>query len=148
MVKSKRQKVVSILQKLFAKADKAGFAGPCTRCEMVCMDQKTGLKVGPEPLLTLASFRRIKGRILFGILLTHQPPAQPQPQHMRALRQGSGYTESHDPAQVCQHLYSPPSKAGSQASSSHPPVMQAAKRSLEDHPFPVLRVGMPVLPST
>ncbi|KAK9867044.1 hypothetical protein WJX84_002335 [Apatococcus fuscideae] len=48
-------------------------AGPCTRCEMVCMDQRTGLKLGPEPLLTLASFRRIHGRIMFGILLSHQP---------------------------------------------------------------------------
>ncbi len=52
-------------------------AGPCTRCEMICMDQRTGLKMGPEPLLTLASFRRRHGRIFFGILLTHQPtPAQ------------------------------------------------------------------------
>ncbi|KAL0025505.1 hypothetical protein WJX77_007273 [Trebouxia sp. C0004] len=44
-------------------------AGPCARCEMICMDQTTAVRAGPEPLLTLATYRRQKGRILLGILL-------------------------------------------------------------------------------
>ena len=44
-------------------------AGPCTRCEMVCTDQQTGRASGSEPLLTLAAFRRRRGRIVFGLLL-------------------------------------------------------------------------------
>lgn len=44
-------------------------AGPCARCEMVCMDQSTGVRAGPEPLLTLASYRRQRGRVFLGILL-------------------------------------------------------------------------------
>ena len=44
-------------------------AGPCTRCEMVCTDQQTGRVSGSEPLLTLAAFRRRRGRIMFGLLL-------------------------------------------------------------------------------
>ena len=44
-------------------------AGPCARCEMICMDQATGVRAGPEPLLTLASYRRQKGKIFLGILL-------------------------------------------------------------------------------
>ena len=35
------------------------------------MDPRRGLRHGPEPLLTLASFRRVKGRINFGVLLQH-----------------------------------------------------------------------------
>ena len=45
------------------------LAGPCARCEVVCTDPALGRRTGPEPLLTLASFRRHRGRILFGILL-------------------------------------------------------------------------------
>ena len=44
-------------------------AGPCARCEMICMDQTTAVRAGPEPLLTLASYRRRQGRVLLGILL-------------------------------------------------------------------------------
>lgn len=36
---------------------------------MVCTDPALGRRTGPEPLLTLASFRRRRGRILFGLLL-------------------------------------------------------------------------------
>lgn len=44
-------------------------AGPCTRCEVVCANPADGIRRGPEPLLTLASYRRARGRINFGILL-------------------------------------------------------------------------------
>ena len=128
----------------------AGFAGPCTRCEMVCMDQTTGLKVGPEPLLTLASFRLIKGRILFGILLTHHPSPQPQQWHMKALQQGPGDNERPDPAQMRQQLNSALTKGDEvnrQASDSCPSTQPTAQRSLEAYLFPVLRVGMPLLSS-
>jgi hypothetical protein len=36
---------------------------------MVCTDQQTGRVSGSEPLLTLAAFRRWRGRIMFGLLL-------------------------------------------------------------------------------
>ena len=52
-------------------------AGPCGRCEMVCTDQDVGKRGGPEPLLTLAAYRRIRGRIHFGILLSQSPAAGP-----------------------------------------------------------------------
>ena len=45
------------------------LVGPCARCEVVCTDPALGRRTGPEPLLTLASFRRRRGRILFGLLL-------------------------------------------------------------------------------
>ncbi|KAL0035704.1 hypothetical protein WJX79_009780 [Trebouxia sp. C0005] len=48
--------------------------GPCARCEMICMDQTTAVRAGPEPLLTLATYRRQKGRILLGILLGQRLP--------------------------------------------------------------------------
>ena len=50
-------------------------AGQCARCEMVCTDQEAGKRGGPEPLLTLAAYRRTRGRIHFGILLDHAPAA-------------------------------------------------------------------------
>lgn len=44
--------------------------GPCTRCEMVCIDAAT-LTRTREPLKTLASYRRKQGRILFGSLFAN-----------------------------------------------------------------------------
>ena len=44
---------------------------------MICMDQTTAVRAGPEPLLTLATYRRHKGRILLGILLGHNPTVAP-----------------------------------------------------------------------
>lgn len=40
---------------------------------MVCTDQEAGKRGGPEPLLTLAAYRRKRGRIHFGVLLDHAP---------------------------------------------------------------------------
>ncbi|XP_055523536.1 molybdenum cofactor sulfurase 3-like [Wyeomyia smithii] len=50
--------------------DRLEFAvdGPCSRCQMVCIDQRTGLKT-VEPLRTIA--REFKGKICFGIYLSH-----------------------------------------------------------------------------
>lgn len=46
--------------------------GPCARCEMVCIDAAT-LCRSREPLRTLASYRRAKGKIFFGSLFAHDP---------------------------------------------------------------------------
>ncbi|KAG0579095.1 hypothetical protein KC19_4G072700 [Ceratodon purpureus] len=43
--------------------------GGCNRCQMVNVDQSTGLRESNQPLATLASYRRQKGQITFGILL-------------------------------------------------------------------------------
>jgi len=45
--------------------------GPCPRCEIVCIDPTTGMRQGPEPLLTLAKERKGAGkkRFCFGVLL-------------------------------------------------------------------------------
>lgn len=42
--------------------------GPCTRCQMICIDQQSGLKT-TEPLRTIG--RIFKGKIRFGIYLKH-----------------------------------------------------------------------------
>lgn len=42
------------------------IAGPCTRCQMICIDQRTGDKT-TEPLRTIA--REFQGKINFGIYL-------------------------------------------------------------------------------
>ncbi|KAG4213196.1 hypothetical protein ERO13_A01G039700v2 [Gossypium hirsutum] len=48
--------------------------GGCNRCQMINFYQQTGqVKKTNEPLATLASYRRIKGKILFGILLRYDP---------------------------------------------------------------------------
>ena len=38
---------------------------PCSRCVMITVDQSTGLK-GTEPLKTLATYRKVGNKILFG----------------------------------------------------------------------------------
>ena len=43
--------------------------GGCAKCDVVGIDQTTGARVGPEPLLTLSTFRRIEGQLIFGLLL-------------------------------------------------------------------------------
>ncbi|CAK9203239.1 unnamed protein product [Sphagnum troendelagicum] len=45
--------------------------GGCNRCQMVNIDQATGFHHSQsQPLATLASYRRVEGKITFGILLT------------------------------------------------------------------------------
>lgn len=51
---------------------RADAAGQCVRCEMVCMDQTTARRDSAEPLRTLASYRRQRGRVYLGLLLVHQ----------------------------------------------------------------------------
>uniref|UniRef100_A0A061S703 Molybdenum cofactor sulfurtransferase n=1 Tax=Tetraselmis sp. GSL018 TaxID=582737 RepID=A0A061S703_9CHLO len=45
-------------------------AGPCQRCQMLCIDPSSGLRQGNEPLATLATYRRREGKIVFGRLMT------------------------------------------------------------------------------
>ncbi|KAK9822750.1 hypothetical protein WJX74_003955 [Apatococcus lobatus] len=123
-------------------------AGPCTRCEMVCMDQRTGCKVGPEPLLTLASFRRINGRILFGILLTHQPSALPQQRRTEPLALESQSNQGCNADRMLQQASNSLSEGGvvpSKAIKNGLPTKQNQQDGSEHALFPVLRVGMPLL---
>ncbi|KAF2671459.1 PLP-dependent transferase [Microthyrium microscopicum] len=48
------------------------FLGPCRRCQMVCIDQDTGLR-NQEPFTTLAKTRRFDGKIFFGQHCSHVP---------------------------------------------------------------------------
>lgn len=42
------------------------FLGPCRRCQMVCVDQRSGER-GEEPFVTLAKTRRFGGKVFFGV---------------------------------------------------------------------------------
>ncbi|XP_010459195.1 PREDICTED: molybdenum cofactor sulfurase isoform X3 [Camelina sativa] len=47
--------------------------GGCNRCQMINISNEAGLvKKSNEPLTTLASYRRVKGKILFGTLLRYE----------------------------------------------------------------------------
>ncbi|GLT54981.1 hypothetical protein SLA2020_281390 [Shorea laevis] len=47
--------------------------GGCNRCQMINLVHKAGqVQKSNEPLATLASYRRLKGKILFGILLRYE----------------------------------------------------------------------------
>ncbi len=39
---------------------------PCARCAMTTVEQTTGERTGPEPLQTLAGYRREGGKVMFG----------------------------------------------------------------------------------
>jgi uncharacterized protein YcbX len=43
-----------------------GYAKPAIRCAVTMVDQHDGTKVGPEPLRTLATYRRAVGGVAFG----------------------------------------------------------------------------------
>eukprot|EP00761_Pharyngomonas_kirbyi_P001752 gb/GECH01001756.1/.p1 GENE.gb/GECH01001756.1/~~gb/GECH01001756.1/.p1 ORF type:complete len:788 (+),score=135.98 gb/GECH01001756.1/:1-2364(+) len=64
-------------------------AGPCNRCQMICIDQKTLTVSHREPLKTLSTFRRENGKILFGILLSlergfiNQDQSEGEPMYIR-----------------------------------------------------------------
>lgn len=45
---------------------------PCARCSVTTVDQATGVP-GVEPLRTLATFRRVGGKVVFGQNLVHDP---------------------------------------------------------------------------
>ncbi len=42
---------------------------PCARCRVTTTDQRTGERIGDEPLRTLAMFRNIDGKVMFGVNL-------------------------------------------------------------------------------
>lgn len=44
---------------------------PCARCAVITVDQATGVR-GKEPLATLASFRTVDGKVLFGVNAIHR----------------------------------------------------------------------------
>ncbi|CAE5957663.1 unnamed protein product [Arabidopsis arenosa] len=47
--------------------------GGCNRCQMINISNESGqVKKSNEPLTTLASYRRVKGKILFGTLLRYE----------------------------------------------------------------------------
>lgn len=48
--------------------------GGCNRCQMVNQEYQEGIvRKSKEPLATLASYRRVKGKITFGVLLRYEP---------------------------------------------------------------------------
>lgn len=58
-----------------AHIGKARFTslGGCNRCQMINIDQESGeAQKSKEPLATLASYRRVQGKILFGVLLRYE----------------------------------------------------------------------------
>jgi len=68
--------------------------GPCRRCQMVCVDQRTAEKT-QEPFSTLAKTRRRDGRVYFGVHTCHVPVASGRPaasimagEHVKAYLHG------------------------------------------------------------
>ncbi|GAB5361475.1 hypothetical protein AAMO2058_000716300 [Amorphochlora amoebiformis] len=59
--------------KSYAEAVEMNVIGPCVRCKMVDIDQKTGVRDSPL-LRTLAGFRRKNNQIVFGVLLEYKSP--------------------------------------------------------------------------
>jgi molybdenum cofactor sulfurtransferase len=53
------------------------LSGPCRRCTMVCINQKTG-QTSHEPYATLAKKRRVGGRVIFGQHGFHLPRSNDQ----------------------------------------------------------------------
>lgn len=47
---------------------------PCARCVITTIDQESGIAMGPEPLRTLATFRRIGNAVLFGQNMVAENP--------------------------------------------------------------------------
>ncbi|WP_328447250.1 MOSC domain-containing protein [Amycolatopsis sp. NBC_00438] len=56
---------------------KFGYARQCVRCTVPMVDQETGAKAGPEPIRTLASYRRHPdGGVVFGMKAAVLRPGQ------------------------------------------------------------------------
>lgn len=47
---------------------------PCARCVLTTVDQATGVKDGKEPLKTMAGYRNVDGKVLFGQNLIAENP--------------------------------------------------------------------------
>ena len=50
-----------------------GVGGPCARCVLTTIDQRTAQQ-GVEPLRTLAAYRRQGGKVMFAVNATHAAP--------------------------------------------------------------------------
>lgn len=50
---------------------RVGVGSLCPRCVLTTVDQQRGERDGPEPLRTLATYRRIDGQAMFGVNATH-----------------------------------------------------------------------------
>jgi uncharacterized protein YcbX len=48
---------------------RCGVLGTCPRCEMLQVDQRSGVRGRADVLLALAQYRRFNGRMHFGVLL-------------------------------------------------------------------------------
>ncbi|ORX80749.1 PLP-dependent transferase [Basidiobolus meristosporus CBS 931.73] len=57
--------------------------GSCKRCNMLCVNPETGRKT-KEPYVTLAKYRRVEGKIIFGRHMYHCPELSPLPHAVRA----------------------------------------------------------------
>ncbi len=51
---------------LAVRTAELGYAKPAIRCAVAMVDQRTGTRAGPEPLRTLATYRRAGGGVAFG----------------------------------------------------------------------------------
>ena len=51
---------------------------PCTRCVIVTIDQSDGSNRGPEPMTTLATYRKFDGHVCFGQYFRTQKPGRLQ----------------------------------------------------------------------
>ncbi len=49
---------------------------PCSRCVVTTVDPDTGIPQGPEPLRTLATFRRRDNKVYFGQNVVHRGPGR------------------------------------------------------------------------
>ncbi|PWY98319.1 PLP-dependent transferase [Testicularia cyperi] len=74
-----------------------GVLGQCRRCQMVCIDQSTGL-VRPETFQTLAKHRRnSRARIIFGSHLAWRPALDGESISSQALQDEAGPSASRSP---------------------------------------------------
>ncbi|MDT7723982.1 MAG: uncharacterized protein QOI21_558 [Actinomycetota bacterium] len=53
-----------------------GYAKPCIRCSVTLVDQETGVRSGPEPIRTLADYRREPDGVAFGMKAAVTKPGQ------------------------------------------------------------------------
>jgi len=64
-------------RELSAGTAKFGYAQQCVRCTVPMTDQQTGAKAGPEPIRTLATYRRGSGGgVVFGVQAAVLRPGQ------------------------------------------------------------------------
>ncbi|MGC9665911.1 MOSC domain-containing protein [Planosporangium sp. 12N6] len=52
------------------------YAKPAIRCVVTTVDQRTGARTGPEPLRTLATYRRVRDGLAFGVKFAVTRPGE------------------------------------------------------------------------